>query len=727
MLSQITKTSITHTNKIQRNKNHARRYGKFNLQKDYGSNVFGADEMLSRLPTATYKRLRNEFESGKSVDARTADSVAHALKEWALEKGATHYTHWFQPLTGGNAEKHDTFIQPTWNTCAGSEISTAFSGELLVGGEPDASSFPSGGLRETHEARGYTVWDPQTPIFIREQGDVKTVTIPTLFYSWTGDALDRKIPELRSQVAIENALRKVLKAIDETGHKAVFADSGPEQEYFLISKDLADKRPDLIVSGRTLQGASPSKGQELSDHYFGSPPDKALACIEDFEQRAWKLGIPITTRHQEVAPNQFEVAPVFGPASVAADLNMLVMSLLKETALDHDLVCLLHEKPFAGVNGSGKHNNWSFGTPLRPTFFKPGENPAENHLFLLALTSVIKGLDMHQDILRQSISGASNDHRLGANEAPPAIMSTFLGASVHGLVQSIIKGTPPPDPVNAPDLGIPYLPNAKRDNTDRNRTSPFAFTGNKFEVRAGGSSQRLALTNTALNVLAADALEKISDEIIEERKNGASVDEALQLVIRRNLEKHQRIIFEGDGYSDSWKEEAADRGLLNLVNTVDTLEYFDSEKNRELFERHHVLNRNEFQSNLNVDYDNYSLQVNIEAQSTLEIANRYIIPTATKSIGSFSRAAKRSGATQVNKRLDQLISYTESAILGADMLDDLHTKQADMEGHARAKFHAEQVIPAMAKVRESLDRIENITDAKDWPLPTYREMLFKRT
>ena len=603
----------------------------------FGSNVFNDSVMIERLPKDTYKILKSAIKEGKGIDSSIADTVASAMKDWAIEKGATHYTHWFQPLTGITAEKHDSFITPTGD----GHVIMEFSGKELIKGEPDASSFPSGGLRATFEARGYTAWDPSSYAFVKDD----TLCIPTAFCSFSGEALDQKTPLLRSMDAINKQALRIARVFGMTDVKKVTATVGPEQEYFLVDKKMYDKRPDLIYCGRTLIGAMPPKGQEMDDHYFGVLKPRIAAFMRDLDSELWKLGVLAKTEHNEVAPAQHELAPIFTTTNIAADHNQLTMEMMKKTALKHGLVCLLHEKPFDGVNGSGKHNNWSLSTDTGVNFLSPGKNPSENSLFLLTLAAVIRAVDEHQDLLRISVATAGNDHRLGANEAPPAIISMFLGDELTGVLEAIENGVHHDDAKRVKmTVGADIIPFIRRDNTDRNRTSPFAFTGNKFEFRMLGSASSISDTNVMLNTMVADVFAEFADRL----ENAANFEKELNLIIKETVKAHKRIIFNGDGYSDDWQAEAQKRGLLNLKSTVDALPLLKSEENIAMFERHGVLSRAEINSRVDIVLENYCKVLHIEALTLIEMMNRQVIPAISEYTDRLCTALSHKRALNIN-------------------------------------------------------------------------------
>ena len=696
----------------------------------FGSLTFNDEVQKARLPKNVYQALRRTVALGEPLDSAIADTVASALRDWAVEHGATHYTHWFQPLTGITAEKHDSFITPNGNGRAIAE----FSGKELIKGEPDASSFPSGGMRSTFEARGYTAWDPTSPPWLLVNPNGTTLVIPTAFVSWTGEALDKKTPLLRSQVALSHQALRILRLFGSPA-KRVITTCGPEQEYFLIDRHFYFNRPDLINAGRTLFGARPPKGQELEDQYFGSIPERVLAFMMEVESELYKIGVPVKTRHNEVAPSQYEIAPVFENANVATDHQMMVMETLKRVAPKYGLACLLHEKPFAGVNGSGKHLNWSMCDDQGNNLLNPGDTPHENLQFLVFCAAVLKAVDTWQGLLRASIASAGNDHRLGANEAPPAIISVFLGDVLTDLFEQIERGKVT-GAIKAAELdtGVPFLPKLPRDAGDRNRTSPFAFTGNKFEFRAVGSAQSIAMPNVALNVAVADALDKIATELEGHVEKGASVSEAVACVLPKVIKQHKRIIFNGNGYSPEWHKEAKRRGLLNLPNTVDALPQLVRKETLEVFERHKVLNARELKARCEVNYETYNKTINIEAQLMVLMANRYILPAALEyitQVGQSVTAARQAGVPtkQGKALLTRLVKLTDTLRTTADKLAKALEQVANgSNGNHTAEQHAryfrDKVIPLMNELREAGDALELAIPHELWPLPTYREMLF---
>ena len=693
----------------------------------FGANVFGLEQMRTRLPESAYKALRSCMEHGQELDHALADQVANAMKEWAVERGATHFTHWFQPMTGSTAEKHDSFA-----SIENGKLILEFSGKALIKGEPDASSFPSGGLRATFEARGYTAWDPTSPAFLRETTNGSTLCIPTAFCSWTGEALDEKTPLLRSSEALNREAVRLLRLLGDDRVQYVVTTLGVEQEYFLVDRDLWMLRPDLIATGRTLFGAKPPKGQELEDHYFGSIQPRVLAFMQEVELELWKLGVPVKTRHNEVAPSQYEVAPIFERSTVAVDHNMLAMEVMKQVATKHGFHCLLHEKPYAGINGSGKHNNWSMATDAGENLLEPGRSPEQNMRFMVMLAAVMRAVDTHADLLRTTIAHAGNDHRLGANEAPPAILSIYLGEQLTDVVEAMIQGTGRGSERRRDTmrLGVSVLPPLPRDATDRNRTSPFAFTGNKFEFRAVGSSQACGRPNAVLNTIVADALAYIAGEI-EKTKGAKGLEAAINDVVVDLFKKHQRILFNGNGYSAEWHQEAAQRGLPNFRNAVDAIGNFGSKKNLELFERFAVLSSKEVESRMNIQFEAYSKAIAVEGQSALSIARTMILPAAQRTqlaVAQSVAAAKACGieVKVQEKRLRELSARIEAFVLG---IEELLAQFEHAESHGgspqeHARTYRDKVVPAMAKLREVADGLETMVDDAEWPLPKYREILF---
>jgi glutamine synthetase len=690
----------------------------------FGSLVFNDKLQQERLPKPAYRALRATITRGEPLDGSTADAVATALKDWAVEHGATHYTHWFQPLTGITAEKHDSFLSPTGDGSAIAE----FRGKELIQGEPDASSFPSGGMRSTFEARGYTAWDPTSPPWLLYNGNSVTLVIPTAFVSWTGEALDKKTPLLRSMDAVSRQAVRVLKLFGSSAER-VFSTCGAEQEYFLIDRNFYFARPDLINAGRTLFGAKPPKGQELEDQYFGAIPERVLALMADAELELFKVGVPVKTRHNEVAPSQYEIAPVFENANVAADHQMMIMETLRKIAPKYGLACLLHEKPFAGVNGSGKHNNWSLSDEFGNNLLGPGATPHENVQFLVFCAAVIRAVDKWQGLLRASIAHAGNDHRLGANEAPPAIISIFLGDMLTDIFEQIEKGSAKSTIQGGTlDSGASVLPKLPRDAGDRNRTSPFAFTGNKFEFRAVGSSQNIAWPNMILNAAMADSLEGIADELEAATGKGEDLNKAVAKLLTKVIKAHKRIIFNGNNYAASWEKEAAKRKLLNHKNTVDALPELVKKDAINLLEHFKILNEREVHARYEVFLENYNKTINVEGQLMVLIANRYILPAALeyqRDIGQSVAAVKAGGSSSVQgkKLLSQYTKLTDKLKMQTDALAAaLDHGNGSAEKHA--KYMRDKVVPAMEKLRETGDQIEVLTPHEIWPLPTYREMLF---
>jgi glutamine synthetase len=681
----------------------------------FGANVFSPTVQRQRLPKAVYQALQSTLARGEALDTSLADQVAAAMKDWALEQGATHFTHWFQPLTGSTAEKHDSFYAPTGEGTALAD----FSGKELIQGEPDASSFPTGGIRATFEARGYTAWDPTSPAFLLENPNGAVLCIPTAFASWTGEALDTKIPLLRSMDALSRAAIRTLRLFGDEESARVFTTVGPEQEYFLIDEQYFFERPDLINTGRTLYGAQPPKGHELDDHYFGSIPERILACMLDVEAELAKLGVPIKTRHNEVAPNQYEVAPVFENSNVGCDHQQLCMQVLDRVARRYGLVCLLHEKPFAGVNGSGKHNNWSMGTDTGHNLLDPGDTPAENVQFLLFCAAVIQAVNRHQALLRASIASAGQDHRLGANEAPPAIISIFLGAELLKVFEAIEAGRAKPDAIDSIlGLGTEMLPPLPMHGGDRNRTSPFAFTGNKFEFRALGSSQSLSLPNTVLNTIVAEALDELADKVESEIQRGRSLEEAVSEVVKESFAANRQIIFEGDNYAQDWHAEAERRGLFNLPSTADALPWLIEGQTVDVFSRYGVLSERELRSRYDVFVEQYTIQVNIEAETAATIARTMLLPAAVRHLVDL----KAAGFEEAVSETDELLRELWFALSRLESANETHEGEEGSLEHAR--YMRDAVLPAMDGVREVADRLERIVADDLWPLPKYAEMLF---
>jgi glutamine synthetase len=691
----------------------------------FGSLVFNDKVQQERLPKPAYRALRATITRGEPLDASTADAVANALKDWAVEHGATHYTHWFQPLTGITAEKHDSFLAPSGDGTAVAE----FRGKELIKGEPDASSFPSGGMRSTFEARGYTAWDPTSPPWLHVSGNSATLVIPTAFVSWTGEALDKKTPLLRSMEAVSKQAVRVLKLFGSTAER-VFATCGPEQEYFLIDQNFYLSRPDLINAGRTLFGAMPPKGQELEDQYFGVIPERVLACMAEVELELYKTGVPVKTRHNEVAPSQYEIAPIFENANVAADHQMMTMETLKKIAPKYGLACLLHEKPFAGVNGSGKHNNWSLSDEFGNNLLGPGDTPHDNMQFLVFCAAVLKAVDKWQGLLRASIASAGNDHRLGANEAPPAILSVFLGDQLTDIFEQLEKGAAKSTKQGGTlDIGVSVLPKLPRDAGDRNRTSPFAFTGNKFEFRAVSSGQNIAFPNTVLNAAMADALDGIATELESATAKGEDLNKAVGKLLTKLIKQHKRIVFNGNNYSAEWEKEAGKRGLLNLKNTVDALPQLVTQDACKLLDKYKILNEREIHARYEIFLENYNKTVNFEGQLMVLMANRYILPAGLeyqKRIGQSVTAVKAAGGSngQAKKLLGTYTKLVDKFKSQADALAGLLEHHSAGSAEKHAKYMRDKIVPGMAKLREVGDAIEVLTPHEIWPLPTYREMLF---
>ena len=692
-----------------------------NVPEIFGSMVFDEQAMKERLPKATYKLMKKSIAQGKPLDREVANVVANAMKDWAIERGVTHFTHWFQPMTGVTAEKHDSFISPSED----GRVIMEFSGKELIQGEPDASSFPSGGLRATFEARGYTAWDPTSYAFIKED----TLCIPTAFCSYSGEALDKKTPLLRSMEVINTQALRILRLFGDIDTTRVNTTVGPEQEYFLIDEELYKQRKDLIYCGRTLFGAKPPKGQEMEDHYFGTIKPRVKAFMKDLNEELWKLGILAKTEHNEVAPAQHELAPIFTTTNIASDHNQLTMEMLKKVAQKHGMTCLLHEKPFAGVNGSGKHNNWSISTDTGINLLEPGESPKENAQFLLFLAAVIKAVDDYQDLLRVSVVGAGNDHRLGANEAPPAIVSMFVGDELQAILDSIEKGTDfEQKDKEEMEIGVHVLPHFFKDTTDRNRTSPFAFTGNKFEFRMLGSTVSVSGPNIVLNTIVAEVLDQFADEL----EKATDFNAALNALIKRTIVNHKRIIFNGDGYSEEWTKEAEKRGLLNLRTTPDALPYFISEKSIKLFTKHNIFTEVELNSRYEILLENYCKTLNIEALTMIEMARRSIRPAVieyTKNITD-TLTAKQSIGIDISKckekEVVEELSYITSMIIeNTEKLENALIGVKDIEGiQNEANYYKDTVIAAMNELRAVADRAEVIVGDEYWPYPRYGELLF---
>lgn len=685
----------------------------------FASKVFDEAKMKDYLAKDTFREIEKTIREGKPLNPKIAEAVAHAMKEWALSEGATHFTHWFQPLTGVTAEKHDSFLNPGKD----GDIALEFSGKELVKGEPDASSFPSGGLRATFEARGYTAWDPTSYVFIKNG----VLCIPTAFYSYTGHALDKKTPLLRSMEAIDIQARRVLKLFGYDDVKTVKTTVGPEQEYFLVDKEYFEKRKDLMYTGRTLFGAACPKGQELDDHYFGKINDRVQSFMKDLNLELWKLGIQAKTEHNEVAPAQFEIAPIFSTTNIATDHNQLTMEIIQRVAKEHGMVALLHEKPFEYINGSGKHNNWSLSTDTGVNLLSPGDTPQKDAQFLLFLVSIIKAVDEHQDLLRLSVASAGNDHRLGANEAPPAIISIFLGDQLTNILQAIENDDSYTEDANdRMRVGIDILPKIKKDSTDRNRTSPFAFTGNRFEFRMPGSSASIAGCNIMLNTAVADVLSEMAD-ILEKADD---FDATLHNLIKETYKKHKRIIFNGNGYDDAWVEEAEKRGLYNLKSTPDALPYSVKPENISLFERQHVLNKEEVLSRYEINMEEYTKIINIEALTMLDMAKKDILPSVsrfTKTLLETISSKKALGidASYEEGFVQKISSKLKEAYTALEDLDSKTKTFSEIEDFEKAAFYVrDEIIPAMDALREPCDVMETLTDASEWPFPTYGKLLY---
>ena len=683
----------------------------------FASNVFSANVQRHRLPKHVYRALQRTLEHGEALDTSLADAVAQAMKAWAMERGATHYTHWFQPLTGSTAEKHDSFYAPVGDGTAIAE----FSGKELIQGEPDASSFPTGGIRATFEARGYTAWDPTSPAFILENPNGALLCIPTAFTSWTGEALDNKIPLLRSMDALSGAAVRALELLGVQDADRVFTTTGCEQEYFLIDEQYFFERPDLVTTGRTLYGAKPPKGHELDDHYFGSIPERVLAYMLDVELELAKLGVPIKTRHNEVAPNQFEVAPIFENSNVGSDHQMLTMQILQNTARRYGLVCLLHEKPFAGVNGSGKHNNWSMGTDTGLNLLEPGDTPAENLQFLFFCAAVIQAVNKHQALLRASIASAGQDHRLGANEAPPAIISIFLGAELEKVFSAIEAGkVQASKPGSFLGLGTPVLPPLPLHGGDRNRTSPFAFTGNKFEFRALGSNSSPAWPNTVLNTIVSEAVDDLTDKLKAALKgSGATLEKAVTKVVKEAWTANKQIVFDGDGYSEAWHAEAKKRGLENLRTTPDALPWLVDKQTVAAFKKYKVLSKRELESRLEVFTEQYAVNINIESETASGIARTMLLPAAVRYLNEL----RDTGMDELIGEIEPLVKELHFALLKLEDAN-LQENQPDSSPAKWAAYIRDTVIGAMEDVRDVADRLEKLVADDLWPLPKYSEMLF---
>ncbi len=697
-----------------------------NVAKIFGEDVFNDTVMQERLPKKVYKDLKKTIEEGKELDLATADVIAHEMKEWAIEKGATHYTHWFQPLTGVTAEKHDSFISaPLPN----GKVLMSFSGKELIKGEPDASSFPSGGLRATFEARGYTAWDCTSPAFVRHDAAGATLCIPTAFCSYKGEALDQKTPLLRSMQAINEQSLRLLRLFGNTTSKKVTPSVGPEQEYFLVDADKFLQRKDLIYTGRTLFGAMPPKGQELDDHYFGTIRQRIAGFMKDVNEELWKVGVTSKTQHNEVAPAQHELAPIYAECNVALDHNHIVMQTLKRVACQHGMKCLLHEKPFAGVNGSGKHDNWSLTTDDGKNLLEPGKTPHENIQFLLVLICILKAVDTHADLLRESAADPGNDHRLGANEAPPAIISVFLGEQLEDVLEQLISTGEATHSLKGGKLqtGVDTLPDLAKDATDRNRTSPFAFTGNKFEFRMVGSRDSIAGPNVVLNTIVAEAFSEACD-VLEKADN---FDEAVHDLIKKYATEHQRVVFDGNGYSDAWVEEAERRGLPNIRSMVEAIPALTTDKAINMFEKFKVFTKAELESRAEIKFESYAKAINIEARTMIDMASKQIIPAIikyTKELADTVVAVKEAGAdasvqAELLTEVSGLLAESKKALEALKVVTD--QAAAMEEGEDQARFYHSDVVPAMEALRAPVDKLEMIVDKEAWPMPSYGDLIFE--
>ena len=698
---------------------------KINVAEIFGENVFNDTVMQERLPKKVYKNLKKTIEEGKELDLETADVIAHEMKEWAIEKGATHYTHWFLPLTGVTAEKHDSFISAPLPS---GKVLMSFSGKELIKGEPDASSFPSGGLRATFEARGYTAWDCTSPAFVRQDAAGATLCIPTAFCSYTGEALDQKTPLLRSMEAINKQALRLLRLFGNTTSRKVTPSVGPEQEYFLVDAEKFEQRKDLIYTGRTLFGAMPPKGQELDDHYFGTIRQRIAAFMKDVNEELWKVGVTAKTQHNEVAPAQHELAPIYAEANIAVDHNQIVMQTLKRVACQHGLKCLLHEKPFAGVNGSGKHNNWSITTDDGINMLDPGKTPHENTQFLLVLTCILRAVNMHADLLRESAADPGNDHRLGANEAPPAIISVFLGEQLEDVLDQLISTGEATHSLKGGKLetGVRTLPELSKDATDRNRTSPFAFTGNKFEFRMVGSRDSIASPNIVLNTIVAEAFADACDVL----EKADDFDLAVHDLIKKYATENQRIVFNGDGYSEAWVEEAEKRGLPNIRSMVEAIPAMVTDTAVNLFERFGVFTKAELESRAEIQYETYAKAINIEARTMIDMASKQFMPAFikyTKTLADTVNAVTAAGADasvqkEVLNEVTALMGETKKALDALVKVTD--EAAAKEEGAVQANFYHSDVFPAMEALRAPVDKLEMIVDKEAWPMPSYGDLIF---
>lgn len=698
-----------------------------NVAEIFGENVFNDSVMQARLPKKVYKKLHEVMEEGRELDLETADVVAHEMKEWAIEKGATHYTHWFQPLTGVTAEKHDSFITAPMEN---GKVLMSFSGKELIKGESDASSFPSGGLRATFEARGYTAWDCTSPAFVRQDAAGAVLCIPTAFCSYTGEALDQKTPLLRSMEAINEQALRLIRLFGNTTSKRVTPSVGPEQEYFLVDREKYLQRKDLIFTGRTLFGAMPPKGQEMDDHYFGSIRERIAAYMKDVNVELWKLGVSAKTQHNEAAPAQHELAPIYAPANIAVDHNQLIMETLKKVAGRHGLQCLLHEKPFAGVNGSGKHDNWSITTDDGINLLDPGKTPHENIQFLLVLTCILKAVDIHADLLREAAADVGNDHRLGANEAPPAIISVFLGEQLQDVLTQLISTGSATHSLSGQKLetGVKAIPDFMMDAADRNRTSPFAFTGNKFEFRMVGSQDSVAQPNVVLNTIVAEAFAEACDEL----EKAEDFDMAVHNLIKKYATNHERIVFNGDGYSEEWVEEAARRGLPNMKTMVDAIPALNTPKAVALFEKFGVFTKAELDSRVEIEYELYAKEINIEAKAMIDIATKQIIPAViryttvlAKSINEVRMAcdADVSAQTDILKEVSKLLAETKEAL--GKLEKETATAAKMKQGREQAVYYRDEVTSAMTALRTPVDKLEMLVDKSMWPMPSYGDLIFE--
>ena len=698
-----------------------------NVADIFGENVFNDAVMQARLPKKVYKKLHEVMEEGRELDLETADVVAHEMKEWAIEKGATHYTHWFQPLTGVTAEKHDSFITAPMDN---GKVLMSFSGKELIKGESDASSFPSGGLRATFEARGYTAWDCTSPAFVRQDAAGATLCIPTAFCSYTGEALDQKTPLLRSMEAINEQARRLIRLFGNTTSKRVTPSVGPEQEYFLVDREKYLQRKDLIFTGRTLFGAMPPKGQEMDDHYFGSIRERIAAYMKDVNVELWKLGVSAKTQHNEAAPAQHELAPIYSPANIAVDHNQLIMETLKKVAGRHGLHCLLHEKPFAGVNGSGKHDNWSITTDDGINLLDPGKTPHDNIQFLLVLTCILKAVDTHADLLREAAADVGNDHRLGANEAPPAIISVFLGEQLQDVLTQLINTGSATHSIKGQKLetGVKAIPDFMMDAADRNRTSPFAFTGNKFEFRMVGSMDSVAQPNVVLNTIVAEAFAEACDEL----EAAENFDLAVHDLIKKYATEHERIVFNGDGYSEEWVKEAERRGLPNMKTMVDAIPALNTPKAVALFEKFGVFKKSELDSRVEIEYDLYAKEINIEAKAMIDIATKQIIPAViryttvlAKSINEVKAAcgADVSVQTDILMEVSKLLAETKQALVHLEEVTSVAAKVP--QGREQAVYYRDEVTSAMVALRTPVDKLEMLVDKEMWPMPSYGDLIFE--